>query len=104
MKVFRDVTSARIHSHGSNKTSDRVRHGTYRALVAEALLDKLRDDLTLKQHNNLLIESRIGMIQQGRRVPLRIFLKIPCNPVLYLKLTVYFILGDHLAKIDLYGK
>jgi glycosyltransferase involved in cell wall biosynthesis len=104
MQVFRDVTSARIHSHGSNKTSDRVRHGTYRALVAEALLEALGDKLTPKQRRNLLIQSRIGLIQQGEKIPLRTLLEVPCNAALYCKLIVYFLLGDHLARIDLYGK
>lgn len=104
MQVFRAVTSARIHSHGSNKTSDRIRHGTYRTVVAETLLAELGGKLTPKQRRNLLIQSRIGMIQQGRKIPLRTFLEIPCNTVLYLKLIAYFLLGDHMAKIDLYGK
>lgn len=104
MRLNRDVTSARIHSHGSNKTSDRIRHGTYRALVAETLLADLRDKLTPKQRRNLLIQSRIGMIQQDKKIPLRTFLEVPCSAALYGKLIVYFLLGDNLAKIDLYGK
>jgi glycosyltransferase involved in cell wall biosynthesis len=104
MQAFRDVTSARIHSHGSNKTSDRIRHGTYRMVVAETLLAELGRKLTPKQRRNLLIQSRIGLIQQGRTIPLRTFLEVPCNALLYGKLIVYFLLGDHLAKIDLYGK
>ncbi len=104
MKVLRNVSSAKIHAHGSNKTSDRVRNGTYRVAVAEKILAELGDLLSLKQRNNLILQSRIGLIQQGRRIPVGTFLKIPCNAVLYLKLFVYFILGDYLAKIDLYGK
>ena len=104
MLVFRDVTSARIHSHGSNKTSDRIKHGTYRAVVAETLMAKLGDKLTPKQRRNLLIQSRIGLIQQGRKIPLRTFLEIPCDAILYLKLVAYFLLGEQIAKIDLYGK
>jgi glycosyltransferase involved in cell wall biosynthesis len=104
MQAFRDVTSAKIHSHGFNKTSDRIRHGTYRALVAETLLADFRDDITPKQRRNLLIQSRIGMIQQDKKIPLWTFLEVPCNALLYGKLIVYFLLGDHLAKIDLYGK
>ncbi len=104
MKVFRNVTSAKIHAHGSNKTSDRVRNGTYRVAVAKKFLVELGDILTLKQRHNLIIQSRIGLIQQGRRIPAGTFLQIPCNAVLYLKLIVYFILGDYFAKIDLYGK
>jgi hypothetical protein len=104
MKVFRDVTSARIHAHGSNKTSDRIRHGTYRTAVAETLLAEIGNRLAPKQRRNLMIQSRIGMIQQGGEIPLRTFLEIPCSAVLYLKLITYFLLGDHMAKIDLYGK
>jgi glycosyltransferase involved in cell wall biosynthesis len=104
MQVFRNVTSARIHSHGSNKTSDRIRHGTYRTIVAETLLAELGGKLTPKQRRNLLIQSRIGLIQQGKKIHLRTFLEIPCNAVLYLKLVAYFLLGDQMAKIDLYGK
>jgi glycosyltransferase involved in cell wall biosynthesis len=104
MLVFRDVTSARIHSHGSNKTSDRIKHGTYRTVVAETLLTKLGGKLTSKQRRNLLIQCRIGLIQQGRKIPLRTFLEIPCDTVLYLKLVAYFLLRDNMAKIDLYGK
>jgi glycosyltransferase involved in cell wall biosynthesis len=104
MKVFRDVTSARVHSHGSNKTSNRIRHGTYRTLVSEMLRDVFGDKLTMKQRRNLLIQSRIGMIQQGSKIPLGTFLEIPCNAVLYIKLIAYFVLRDYMAKIDLYGK
>ncbi len=104
MQVNCDVISAWIHSHGLNKTSDRIRNGTYRRLVAETLLTDLQGNLTSKQRRNLLIQSRIGMIQQGRKIPLRTFLDVPCNAVLYGKLIVYFLLGEYLAKIDLYGK
>jgi glycosyltransferase involved in cell wall biosynthesis len=104
MQVFHDITSARVHAHSSNKTSDRVRNGVYRTLLAETLLAERADKMTPKQRRNLLIQSRIGMIQQDKKISFRTFLEVPCSAILYCKLIVYFLLGKHLAKIDLYGK
>jgi glycosyltransferase involved in cell wall biosynthesis len=104
MQVFRKVMSARVHSHGLNKTSDRVKHGTYRTLVAETLLAERGDALTPRQRQNLRIQSSIGLIQQGKKIPLRTFFEVPCSASLYGKLIVYYLLGDLMAKIDLYGK
>ena len=104
MKVFGNVTSAGIHIHEANKTSEYIRRGKYRTIVAETLLAKHKDMLTRKQRHNLMIQSSIGMLEQGKKIPFRTFLKIPCSAVLYLKLIFYALPGDNLAKIDVYGK
>jgi len=103
MKVFPDVSSAVIHSHGANKTADREKHGKFRRLVAEKVLSDFGPRLAPQQKNNLLIQSRIGMVQEGLKVPADTFFLFPCNALLYLKMLAYVLFGKRLASLDLYG-
>ncbi|MDH4231605.1 MAG: glycosyltransferase family 2 protein [Nitrospirota bacterium] len=103
MKIFPDVTSAIVHSHGANKTADRKRHGRFRRLVAEKVLSDFDMRLSSKQKNNLLIQSRIGMVQEGLKVPAGTFFLFPCSLLLYMKLLAYVLFGKSLARLDFYG-
>lgn len=104
MKIFTRVTSANIHSHGENRTSNYVMTGKYREKIANEVLVKLGNILTRKQKNNLFIQSKIGLIQQGGKIGLKTFLSFPCDIKLFLKLIVFFLLRSNFAKFDLYGQ
>lgn len=104
MSIFRNETSAIIHVHGRNKSADCVMNGKYRKKVADNIFDEFSDRLTYKQRNNLLIQSQIGLIQQGKKIALDTFLRFPCDGMLYAKLIIFFLLRGNFAKFDLYGK
>ena len=77
--------------------------GEYRKRVADHILINFENRLAQKQKNNLLIQSRIGLIMQGVKIPLKTFLLFPCNAVLYIKLIIFYTLRKRIAKYDLYG-
>jgi len=104
MKIFPDTTSAILHSHGRNKSSDHIMNGKYRKIVADKMLAEPGNSLTRRQKNNLMIQSCIGSIQQGKRVSSALFSRIPCDPVLYGKLMFYFFLRERLYKLNFYGR
>jgi glycosyltransferase involved in cell wall biosynthesis len=89
MTVFPEVVSAKIHMHGENMTLNVRTMGKYREKVAQMMVEQYRDRLTGKQRNNLLIQSSIGLRQQGKPISWKTFLLIPCNGSLYGKLVVY---------------
>lgn len=103
MKIFPDIVSAIIHSHGGNKTASYILHGAYRQKVAEKVHLEFSSRLTRKQKNNLMVQARIGMLQQGLRIPLGAFLFLPCDPLLYLKLFVYYAWKGRYTGFSLYG-
>jgi glycosyltransferase involved in cell wall biosynthesis len=104
MKLFINETSAILHSHGKNKTSDHVMHGKYREKVATKILKDYNGILNKKQSNNLLIQSQIGLIQQGKKMDLSTLLRYPCNIQLYTKLIIYFLFWKNFSKFDIYGR
>jgi glycosyltransferase involved in cell wall biosynthesis len=104
MKIFRREISAIINLHERSKSSHYIMNGKYRKKVADKILDKFSNRLTYKQRNNLLIQSRIGLIQQKEKITLDTFLLFPCNALLYAKLIIFFLLRGYFAKFDLYGR
>jgi glycosyltransferase involved in cell wall biosynthesis len=101
MRVFSAI-SAIIHVHGNNKSSQFEVRGRYRTMLADEFLEAHARGLTVKQRNNLLVQSRIGQLQLGRRIPLSTFYQLPCDAVLYLKLIIYGVLKRNLARLELY--
>ncbi len=89
MITFPDVVSAKIHMHAGNMTLNYRTMGKYRGKVAEFILAHYRGRLTRKQTNNLLIQSSIGLLQQGQPISLTTFLLVPCTIKLYGKLVIY---------------
>ena len=104
MKIFPKETSAIVHSHGTNKSSNYIKNGECRRSVAHRILVNLGYKLTEKQKNNLLIQSQIGLIQQEEKIALNTLLRLPCNVVLYAKLILFLFLRGHFSKIDFYGR
>lgn len=101
MRVFSAI-SAIIHVHGNNKSSQFEVRGRYRMMVADDFLESHAGRLTLKQRNNLLMQSRIGQLQLGGRIPASTFHQLPCDVILYLKLIIYGVLKRNLARLELY--
>ena len=89
MIIFPEVIAAKIHMHGENMTSHYCRMGRYRSKVAEFLLTSYHGQLTRKQRNNLLIQSRTGLMMQGQPMAAATFLLVPCAIKLYGKLLIY---------------
>jgi len=102
MTMNRKMLSALIHTHGHGKTADQARNGEFRTRIAEKLLEELRTTLTGTQKNNLRIQSVIGQIQQGHKIPAGSFLRFPCNAVLYLKLLAYALLRARISTVSKY--
>lgn len=103
MKIFPEQASAIIHAHAKNKTADYALNGKYRKIIAEKMIESFGGWLDRKQRNNLLIQARIGMLQQGEKIPLNTFFLIPCTLSVYAKLMIYFLLREKTAKLGLYG-
>jgi glycosyltransferase involved in cell wall biosynthesis len=104
MTIFRNKIAAFIHAHHESKTADYVRHGTYRKMVADKIVEEYGHSITARQKNNFLIQAQIGLIQQGKKMFFKTFLFFPCNFILYMKLIIYFILKKKFARFDYYGK
>ncbi len=98
MKIFRGEISAIINLHERNKSSNYIMNGKYRKKVADKILINLGGRLTRKQKNNVLIQSQIGLIQQGKKIALDMFLRFPCDVMLYAKLIIFFLLRGYFAK------
>jgi glycosyltransferase involved in cell wall biosynthesis len=94
MAIFPGVIAAKIHMHGKNMTLNYGTMGSFRTKAAEFLMTYYRGQLTRKQQNNLLIQSRIGLLQQGKPMPLATFLLVPCSLSLYAKLVIYTLTGN----------
>ncbi len=103
MKIFPGQVSAIIHGHDRNKTADYGLNGKYRKIIAGKMIAGFGGRLDRKQRNNLLIQARIGMLQQGVKIPLNTFFLMPCTLSVYAKLMVYFLLRGKTAKLGLYG-
>lgn len=103
VKILAEVTLAIIHLHETNMSANAGKMGVYRQRVAENIIESFNNRLTRKQRNNLLIQARIGMIQQGLRMPLKAFLPFPCSIELYTRFIIYFLLREKTAKFGFYG-
>lgn len=103
MRLFKDTPSAVVYAHGANRSSDYVLSGGYRDIIAKRILKELSKSLTRKQRNNLIMQSQIGLIMQGKRASARTFFSFPCSLKLYAKLLVYSLLKRRFHKIDFYG-
>lgn len=79
----------RIHIHDANASSHYAKWGIDRARVAARIREAYRDTLTLKQRNNLAIQEKIGHLQQRHWISPHTFIRLPCNPTLYVKLWIY---------------
>jgi hypothetical protein len=102
VRSFPGTTSAIIHLHEGNMTLNFRKMGTYRRKAAEIMLAHAGDRLTRKQRNNLLIQSGIGMLQEGAKIPAKTFFLIPCALSLYMRLIVYGITRGKLGRLGLY--
>lgn len=91
MRAVPEVTSAVIHIHGNNMSAAYARSGRNRVLVAERVQEIYGRRLTRRQRNHLAIQRCIGKLQSGERGTLSAFTCVPCSPVLYLKLMVYYL-------------
>jgi len=104
MVVLRRVFSARIHAHGSGKTSNYEKAGGYRAIIADVVTRELQGRLTRKQKNNFFIQKQIGGILRGEQISSSPFLSFPCSIGLYVKLILYTLLRKKFGRFDKYGK
>lgn len=104
MKIFGRQTSAHIHAHGANKSSNYTKAGSYRQRVADEILKRFDERLTLKQKNNLLMQKQIGAILQGKKIMFGNLFRFPCNGRLYGKLLIYVILRSNFPRFDIYGR
>ena len=89
MQVHPRITSARIHMHAGNVSGQYQRCGENRVRAAERAAQVHARVLTTSARNNLLLQRRIGQLQQGLPVSAASFFIFPCNPVLYAKFWVY---------------
>lgn len=89
MQTWPGVTLATIHIHDANASSNYREWGCDRIKVAGRAVQFHGHRLTQKQRNNLRLQGRIGLLQQGCLIPLTTFLIIPCDPLLYVKLWLY---------------
>jgi glycosyltransferase involved in cell wall biosynthesis len=103
MIVFPRQTSALIHAHDRNKTRDSALNGFYRELISQKIRETLKDRLTVKQNNNLRIQARIGLLQQGRKMAVEKMFLFPCSPALYGRFILYFLFQKKIGKLGLYG-
>lgn len=104
MMVFPKTVSAKINIHGENKSSDQLKHGEFRKKVANKVLENYGKKLTKKQRNNLMIQREIGGLMQRKTISLSMFVKIPCNFQLYIKLILYFFFQRLNEKVGPYAK
>ncbi|HUJ18276.1 MAG TPA: glycosyltransferase [Nitrospirota bacterium] len=102
-RSFPQETSAIIHVHEENMSSNAGKMGKYRQRAAEMMLANAGGGLTRKQRNNLLIQARIGMIQQGMKAPVGTYFLVPCAMSLYVRLILYGVTGGNLGKLGLYN-
>lgn len=102
MKIFPDKISAIIHFHEGNKTNNSILQAQYREKFANTVLCILREKLTKKQMNNLIIQSQIALIQQGKKMTMKTFFCLPCNMVLYCKLLIFSLLRSNTMRYDFY--
>lgn len=103
VESFPAVTVARVHAHGANKTSDRVRHGHFREKIALRMLRERRGVLTSRERANLRVQARIGRMQQGRGRAWRGLADLRSDPVLYAKFLAHLALGRRVDRLDPYG-
>jgi len=103
MKIFRDEVLSIIHIHRGNKSADTAMNGKYRKKVAEKILSSFYDQLTIKQKNNLIINSCIGSILTGGGISIKALSLLPCNAILYLKLIICLILKEKIVDMDIYA-
>ena len=101
MLLFPEATSANIHIHGKNMSSNFDIMGSYRQSL-ERVEDTYAFTLTSKQKNNLSIQSAIGSILRGQSPSLRSFVLFPCNARLYLKFIAYAVLRRQLTRTNMY--
>lgn len=104
VSLFKDTPSAVVHAHGLNRSSNYALSGEYRDIIAKRILKESSRSLTKKQKNNLIIQSQIGVIMQGKRASLKTFLRFPCSLKLYAKFFVYRLLKHRFHRIDFYGR
>lgn len=100
--VFPGITSAVIHLHKENMTSDQIKMGKYRTKIAEMVLTRYGGRLTRKQKNNLRIQSQIGLLQQGGAAGMTSLRLIPCSFKLYTKVLVYLFAKNRFPQLFLY--
>lgn len=87
-RIVPNARLTRIHIHETNASRQYTKWGIDRAIVAGRIRDALWP-LTRKQSNNLVIQEKIGLLQQRKFVAPSIFFRWPCNLTLYLKLCAY---------------
>jgi glycosyltransferase involved in cell wall biosynthesis len=104
MKVVKGAAVALIHAHGGNKTTNAVMNGTYREVIARRMIELKGSKLTAVQKNNFMIQAAIGRLQQGKGIPLKTFLLVPCSRMLYGKLVFYFLRRANAERVGFYGK
>ena len=104
MRLFRNEVLSTIHIHRRNKSADSAMNGKYRKKMAEKILLNFCNQLTIKQKNNLLINSCIGSILTGDGISIKALALFPCNTILYLKLIVYLILGRKVIGMYSYAR
>jgi glycosyltransferase involved in cell wall biosynthesis len=102
MAIFPGITSAMIHLHGGNMTSDQNKMGKSRAKIAGMVLTRDSGRLTRKQKNNLRIQLQIGLLQQGEAIGVTSLRLIPCSFKLYSKLIVYLFAKNRFPQLFLY--
>jgi len=103
MKVYKNIISAHIYAHGENKSSNYMMLGIYRKKIADEMLSTLCEKMTRKQKNNLLIQTQIGLLLQGKEMKIKNFFRFPCDLKLYGKLIIYSILRTKFHRFDIYG-
>lgn len=103
MWVVSQTTSAIVHLHSGNKTSNFDVRGQCRVQIASELLDQWAGQLSITERHNLQLQEACGQLQMGKRIPLVNFVRFPCNWLLYVKFWVYFVLRRRVAKIEMYG-
>ena len=84
-----DIIAATIHLHDGNISRQYQRAGTNRSRVAKTMIDRLAEDLTRHQRNNLMIQDAIGQLQSGSAWRLRPMFNMPADMRLRLKYTLY---------------
>lgn len=97
MVEYPDVYIAHVHIHSGNKSANFFKRGIDRQLIAEDLLGL--PELTTKQINHLRIQQGIGLLQQGKAMPLKLLFSWPCDSLLYVKAWLYYILRRHVGTL-----
>lgn len=84
-----DIVAAKIHLHDANISRQFTRAGKNREEVAKLAIERYADTLTNRQQANLLLQQRIGRIQQGEPSSILSLLFGKSNWALRLKAVIY---------------